>query len=137
MPIVNGLIGVLLLLLAVTVVDAPIVRGILVASSLLAFLTVRPDILAKPIIWVFRVMATLLLFATLGTFLHWTSSFAVNWYLDADNNNLLGMALGSVALMVILSEYSCCIKNDHVVETNVTAAQKARTFVEKLQSSRA
>lgn len=114
MPMMTGLIGCILLGLAVVHIFVPnhlLVASLYGAGAALAFITLKRDIsvlLAR----VLAIATTALMFFYFAGFFKMSLKFNEHWYQGGTALDALGLLISAFAMIAVLSEYSCLLKAD-------------------------
>lgn len=113
MRMVNGLIGLMLLALALLHAFIPnsyVTVVIFLAGAGLAFVTLLRSGVSLHIARVLAVATTAVMFFFFAGFFHMASSFNEHWYYSGSALEGVGMLLSAFAMIPILSCYSCMLK---------------------------
>ena len=114
MPMMTGLIGCILLVLAIVHVFIPdgyLITLLYLTGAVLAFVTLKRDIsinLAR----VLAIGTTGLMFFYFAAFFSMAMHFNEHWYHSGLALDAIGLLFSAFAMIAVLSEYSCRLKAD-------------------------
>ena len=114
MPMMSGLIGCGLMLLAVIHAFIPndnVTTMLYAGGAALAFLTVKRD-LSIIIARVLAVATTALMFFYFACFFELSLAFNEHWYYSGAALDAVGLLFAAFGMIAVLAEYSCILKAD-------------------------
>ena len=113
MRILNGLIGLMLLALALLhyfIPNSYVTMVIFLSGAGLALVTLVPRGVSLHIARVLAVATTAVMFFFFAGFFHMAGSFNEHWYHSGEALEGVGMLLSAFAMIPVLSCYSCMLK---------------------------